>query len=58
MAKSVEQEIIQLLAAAKGGIPEVEGAKEFKVLKDRNVSIFLCSHVCYADVDAFAEVVD
>ena len=38
MAKSVEEKLIQLLADAKGGTPEVEGAKELKLLKERNVS--------------------
>lgn len=38
MSKAVEDRLIHLLAEAKGGSPEVEGAKEFKLLKDRNVS--------------------
>lgn len=39
MSKAVEDRLIRLLAEAKGGSPEVEGAKELKLLKDRNVSI-------------------
>lgn len=38
MAKSVEQVLMKLLAEAKKGMPEVEGAKELKLLKERNVS--------------------
>ena len=37
MAKAVEDRLVHLLAEAKGGKPEVEGAKELKLLKDRNV---------------------
>ena len=39
MAKAVEDRLVHLLAEAKGGSPEVEGAKELKLLKDRNVSL-------------------
>lgn len=38
MSKAVEDRLVHLLAEAKGGKPEVEGAKELKLLKDRNVS--------------------
>jgi hypothetical protein len=38
MAKSVEEKLARMLGAAKGGSAEVEGAKEVKLLKDRNVS--------------------
>jgi NADPH-ferrihemoprotein reductase len=38
MAKSVEERLIQMLAEGRGGTPDKEGAKEFKLLKDRNVS--------------------
>jgi NADPH-ferrihemoprotein reductase len=38
MSKSVEDKLTRLLAEARGGTPEVEGAKELKLLKDRNVS--------------------
>lgn len=38
MAKEVEEILKALLAEAKGGSPEVEGAKELKLLKDKNVS--------------------
>jgi hypothetical protein len=41
MAKSVEEMLMQMLGEAKGGSAEVEGAKEFKLLKERNVSISL-----------------
>ena len=37
MSKSVEEKLIQMLADAVGGMPEVEGAKELKLLKERNV---------------------
>lgn len=40
MAKSVEEILIRMLAEAKAGTPEVEGAKEFKLLKERNVRDF------------------
>jgi hypothetical protein len=39
MAKSVEERLVQMLAAGKNGTPEVEGAKELKLLKERNVSV-------------------
>ena len=39
MAKSVEEVLMKMLGEAKGGTAEVEGAKEFKLLKERNVSI-------------------
>lgn len=39
MSRAVEDRLMHLLAEAKGGKPEVEGAKELKLLKDRNVSI-------------------
>ena len=38
MAKSVEEMLMKMLGEAKGGTAEVEGAKEFKLLKERNVS--------------------
>jgi hypothetical protein len=38
MAKSVEERLMQMLAAGRNGTPEKEGAKELKLLKDRNVS--------------------
>ena len=38
MAKSVEERLAHMLADAKGGSPELEGVKEVKLLKDRNVS--------------------
>jgi NADPH-ferrihemoprotein reductase len=41
MSKAVEERLVHLLAEAKGGKPEVEGAKELKLLKDRNVSGFI-----------------
>lgn len=37
MAKSVEEVLMKMLGEAKGGSAEVEGAKEFKLLKERNV---------------------
>jgi hypothetical protein len=37
MSKAVEDRLMRLLAEAKGGSPEVEGAKELKLLKERNV---------------------
>lgn len=39
MSKAVEDRLMKMLADAKGGSPEVEGAKELKLLKDRNVSV-------------------
>ncbi|GFZ49232.1 NADPH-hemoprotein reductase [Saitozyma sp. JCM 24511] len=36
MSKAVEDRLMKMLAEAKGGSPEVEGAKELKLLKDRN----------------------
>ncbi|OCF37507.1 NADPH-ferrihemoprotein reductase [Kwoniella heveanensis BCC8398] len=36
MSKSVEEKLMNMLAEAKGGKPEVEGAKELKMLKERN----------------------
>lgn len=39
MSKAVEDRLMKMLAEAKGGSPEVEGAKELKLLKDRNVSV-------------------
>lgn len=42
MAKAVEDKLVRLLADAKGGSPEVEGAKELKLLKERNVSASDC----------------
>jgi NADPH-ferrihemoprotein reductase len=38
MSKAVEDRLVRMLAEAKGGSPEVEGAKELKLLKERNVS--------------------
>lgn len=38
MARSVEETLVKMLAEAKGGTPEVEGMKELKLLKERNVS--------------------
>lgn len=38
MAKSVEEKLMQMLGEARGGTAEVEGAKELKLLKERNVS--------------------
>lgn len=38
MAKSVEDKLMRMLGSAKGGSAEVEGVKELKLLKDRNVS--------------------
>ena len=38
MAKSVEDKLMRMLADARNGTPDVEGAKELKLLKDRNVS--------------------
>lgn len=38
MAKSVEEKLMRMLGDAKGGSAEVEGAKELRLLKDRNVS--------------------
>lgn len=40
MSKAVEEKLMAMLAEAKGGKPEVEGAKELKLLKERNVSDF------------------
>ncbi len=37
MAHSVEEKLIQMLGEAKGG-GLVEGQKEYKLLKERNVS--------------------
>lgn len=47
MAKEVEERLIQMLAEARNGTPEKEGAKEYKLLKDRNVSLTppLCTFV-------------
>ena len=43
MAKQVEETIQNILALAKGGTSENEGAKEIKLLKDRNrVCIYSC----------------
>lgn len=42
MAKSVEEVLMKMLGEAKGGTAEVEGAKEFKLLKERNVRCFAC----------------
>ena len=39
MAKAVEERLVQMLAEAKGGSVEVEGARELKLLKERNVSL-------------------
>ena len=39
MAHSVEQKLMAMLGEAKGGSAEVEGAKEFKLLKERQVSV-------------------
>ncbi|KAK4687869.1 NADPH-ferrihemoprotein reductase, partial [Tremellales sp. Uapishka_1] len=36
MSKAVEEKLVQMLADAKGGKPEVEGLKELKLLKERN----------------------
>lgn len=41
MSKAVEGRLSQMLAQAKGGKPE-DGAKELKLLKDRNVSQGRC----------------
>lgn len=43
MSKAVEERLMEMLGAAKGGSAAVEGAKELKLLKERNVSwlIFL-----------------
>ena len=38
MAKSVEAVLVRILGEAKGGSAEVEGVKELKLLKERNVS--------------------
>jgi NADPH-ferrihemoprotein reductase len=38
MSKAVEDRLTKMLAEAKGGSAEVEGAKELKLLKERNVS--------------------
>lgn len=40
MSKAVEDRLGRMLAEAKGGKDE-EGAKEMKLLKDRNVSVDL-----------------
>jgi NADPH-ferrihemoprotein reductase len=42
MAKSVEEVLMKMLGEAKGGTAEVEGAKEFKLLKERNVCRLVC----------------
>ncbi len=39
MSKAVEEKLMAMLAEAKGGKAEVEGAKELKLLKERNVSL-------------------
>jgi NADPH-ferrihemoprotein reductase len=44
MAKSVEEELINMLGAARGG-GLAEGQKELKLLKDRNVSVVGCGSV-------------
>ncbi|ORY20714.1 hypothetical protein BCR39DRAFT_77584 [Naematelia encephala] len=36
MSKAVEERLMRLLGEAKGGTAEVEGAKELKLLKERN----------------------
>lgn len=38
MAHAVEEQLKIMLGEAKGGTAAVEGAKEFKLLKDRSVS--------------------
>lgn len=38
MSKAVEERLMEMLGAAKGGSAAVEGAKELKMLKERNVS--------------------
>ncbi len=38
MARSVEETLVRILAEAKAGTPGVEGARELKLLKERNVS--------------------
>lgn len=38
MAKAVEDKLMQMLGEAKGGSAGVEGMKELKLLKERNVS--------------------
>jgi hypothetical protein len=50
MAHSVEQKLMAMLGQAKGGSAEVEGAKEFKLLKERHVS-FECPFLTEAVVD-------
>lgn len=52
MAKAVEDRLVHLLAEAKGGKPEVEGAKELKLLKDRNVSVHASPRVMCIDCPA------
>lgn len=41
MAKAVEGRLMAMLGEARGGTAEVEGAKELKLLKERNVSVFV-----------------
>lgn len=38
MSKAVEERLMEMLGGAKGGSAAVEGAKELKLLKERNVS--------------------
>ena len=45
MAKSVEDKLMRMLAEARNGSAEVEGAKELKLLKDRNVRINFLSQL-------------
>jgi hypothetical protein len=53
MAKSVEEMLMQMLGEAKGGSAEVEGAKEFKLLKERNVGITFFPCVSGRDLTVF-----
>lgn len=57
MAKSVEERLMQMLAAGRGGKPEVEGAKELKLLKDRNVSTKTAVPAVRADARAWCECI-
>ncbi|ODN96254.1 NADPH-cytochrome P450 reductase [Cryptococcus amylolentus CBS 6273] len=43
MSKAVEEILMEMLGQAKGGSAAVEGAKELKTLKERNVSTTICA---------------
>lgn len=50
MSKAVEERLMEMLGAGKGGSAAVEGAKELKMLKERNVS-GLSSWLCKVVTD-------